>query len=98
MRQREAARVLGPYQEGSRWRIIIVDEAGGRRSLFAATQRQAQTQAQRAKKSQSKVVRQVLASWCRTRVDEGKTREQTTAEQLYRVQRLLGDGTESPIA
>jgi integrase len=31
-------------------------------------------------------------------VDEGQTREQTTAGQLYRVQRLLGDATDSPIA
>lgn len=67
-------------------------------SLFVPTQRQTQTLFQRAKKAWSKVVRQVLASWCKARVNDGKTREQTAAEQLYRVQRLLGDAVKSQIA
>lgn len=97
MRQREAARVLGPYQEGSKWRIIVVDSAGGRRSLSAPTQRQAQAIAKREKKAQSSPVRRVLTSWCEARVREGKTHENTAAEQLDRVQRLLGDAVELPI-
>lgn len=97
MRQREAARVLGPYQEGSKWRIIVVDAAGGRRSLSAPTQRQAQTLAKRERKAQSCPVRQVLASWCEARVREGKTHEKTAGEQLDRVRQLIGEAVELPI-
>lgn len=40
MRRRNQARVLGPYQERGRWRLIIVED-GGRRSVFFLTHEEA---------------------------------------------------------
>ena len=40
MRRREPARVLGPYQERGRWRIVVV-ENGTRRSVFVPTEAEA---------------------------------------------------------
>ena len=40
MRRRNAARVLGPYRERDRWRLIIVED-GGRRSVFFGLYQQA---------------------------------------------------------
>lgn len=40
MRRRNQARVLGPYQERGRWRLIIVED-GGRRSVFFPTHEEA---------------------------------------------------------
>ncbi|WP_233206428.1 hypothetical protein, partial [Haliangium sp. UPWRP_2] len=40
MRRRNPARVLGPYEEKGRWRLIVVEE-GGRRSVFFPTHAEA---------------------------------------------------------
>ncbi len=40
MRRRNPARVLGPYEENGRWRLIIMED-GGRRSVFFPTRAEA---------------------------------------------------------
>lgn len=40
MRRKNPARVLGPYQERDKWRLIVA-ENGGRRSVFFPTRAEA---------------------------------------------------------
>jgi integrase len=95
---RKEARVLGPYAEGDKFRVIVIDAAGRRQSALVDTQAQATRFMKRARKQHSTPVGEVLTEWCESRVLGGKALEKSVANQKVRVQRLLGEAVDLPIA
>lgn len=88
-RRREPARVLGPYREGLRWRIIVVT-AGKRQSHFADSKQAAQRLAARLQKKVSgHTVSSALAMWGDEKVASGKCLPATVKHQLSRLQPMF---------
>lgn len=77
MRRRNPARVLGPYKERGRWRLIVVEE-GGRRSVFFPTQEKALKFKAGTEREialpPSRRIADVLAEWRAQRHREGQLR------------------------
>lgn len=90
MRRREPARVLGPYQEEQRWRIIQVD-ARGRRKSYTVDSRQA------AKRLMARLranlgactVAATINLWVAARLRAGDAAPATVTDQAARVRDLL---------
>lgn len=92
-RRREPARVLGPYQEGLRWRIVVVT-GSKRQSHFAASRQAAQRLAAKfQKKVCGHTVSAALGMWSDDKVASGKCLPATVTHQLGRLRTLF-----SPIA
>lgn len=74
MRRREPPRVVGPYQEKTRWRIVVVDN-GQRKSFFCASREEALKQKAALTKEvdlpPSRIWKDVLADWEQDKVRSG---------------------------
>jgi hypothetical protein len=66
MRRREPPRVVGPYQERTRWRIVVVDN-GQRKSFFCASREEATWTTVRVTCGSMRVRRNALAATWRYR-------------------------------
>ena len=90
------ARVLGPYEDRDKWRIIVVDERGQRTSHIAHGNQAAQRLAQRLKAQIAAPTVDVLEEWCASRLAAGKCKEQTIVSQRHQVQQILGKYLHKP--
>ena len=90
-RKREGARVLGPFMEGQRWRVIAVDAAGRRTSYTADTALAARRLAAKLSSAQGRIVENVVDEWTAARARSGKVLPATLAHQARRVRGLLGE-------
>ncbi len=101
MRRRSSARVLGPYEERGRWRLIIVEE-GGRRSVFLPTREEALrfkagTQREIAPPP-SRRIADVLAQWHTHKLREAQCKPESIKQQYRRLQAFLAPVAELDIA
>ena len=85
MRRKNSARVLGPYQERGRWRLIVVED-GGRRSVFFPTHEEALkfkagTEREIALPPARRIA-DVLAEWQTQRHREGQCKATTIDSQF----------------
>jgi hypothetical protein len=66
MRRRKPARVMGPYKERNRWRVVVV-ENGRRQAIFLPTQEEAERLKTKTEKTLATVASRklgdVLAEW-----------------------------------
>ena len=92
MRKIVEARVLGPYAEKDRWRIIIL-EKGARRSEYLATLPEARKRISQLKKQQGKAeaftVGMMLDAYSKDREVTGKVLQLTAQEQAARIRDFL---------
>lgn len=100
MRHREPPRVLGPYQEQNRWRVIVIDE-GKRRSVWCRTQRSAERAKARLTRELNKpatlITAALVASYFEHKETIGGCLPRTRRDQETRLLRLLGRYGERPI-
>ena len=101
MRRRSSARVLGPYEERGRWRLIIVED-GGRRSVFLPTREEALrfkagTQREIAPPP-SRRIADVLTQWHKHKLHEAQCKPESIKHQYRRLQAFLAPAAELDIA
>lgn len=101
MRRRNPARVLGPYQERGRWRLIVVEE-GGRRSVFFPTQGEALKFKAGTEREialpPSRRIADVLVEWQAQRHREGQCKAKSIDNQFGRLQGFFASVSEEDIA
>ena len=101
MRRRSSARVLGPYEERGRWRLIIVED-GGRRSVFLPTRKEAlkfKTGAQREiSRPASRRIVDVLAHWRTHKLRDGQCKPESVEHQHRRLRAFFAPVAEQDIA
>jgi len=101
MRRRNPARVLGPYQERGRWRLIVVED-GGRRSVFFPTQGEAlKFKAGTEREIElppSRRITDLLAEWRAQRHREGQCKAKSIDNQIGRLQGFFASVFEEDIA
>ena len=101
MRRRSSARVLGPYEERGRWRLIIVED-GGRRAVFLPTLEEALrfkagTQREIAPPP-SRRIADVLTQWRTHKLREAQCKPGSIEHQYRRLQAFLAPAAELDIA
>ena len=101
MRRREPPRVLGPYFERKKWRIVVV-ENGVRKSIFAALEAEALRLKRQYEReitaSAVRTVRDAMEEFLRQRVDSGKVLPQTAHYYRERLTRLLSETLDVDLA
>ena len=101
MRRRSSARVLGPYEERGRWRLIIVED-GGRRSVFLPTREEAlqfKAGAQREiTPPPSRRIADVITQWHTSKLHEAQCKPESIAHQCLRLRAFLAPVAEQDIA
>lgn len=101
MRRKSPPRVMGPYWERGKWRIVVV-ENNERKSFFFLTEQEALRQKAGFTKEvappPSRSLADVLAEWSEHRLRTGNCKPQTTASQSARVRLMLGPYLERDIA
>lgn len=101
MRRREPPRVVGPYQEKTRWRIVVVDN-GQRKSFFCASREEALKQKAALTKEvdlpPSRVLKDVLAEWEQDKVRSGACKSDSAQHQARRVSLFLQPMLDAEIA
>jgi len=92
MRRKEPPRVVGPYQEKSRWRIVVVEQ-GKRKSFFCTSREEAlKLKAQFAKEVDlppSRKLADVLADWEQEKVRSGSCKLKSAQHQTMRLRRFF---------
>lgn len=100
MRRREPPRVVGPYQEKNRWRIVVVEQ-GKRKSFFCASREEAlklKTQfAQEVDLPPSRKLADVLVDWEQDRVRGGARKLKSAQHQTMRLRLFFGPLLEQEI-
>ncbi len=91
-RKKESARVLGPFKEGDRYRVIVVD-AGGRRTSRTCDSSQAARRlvTKLARGLDGRTIESIVDEWSASRVRSGDALLRTVQDQADRVRGLLGD-------
>lgn len=101
MRRREPPRVVGPYQEKNRWRIVVV-ENGERKSLFCSSLEAAlKLKANLAKEvalPPSRRLADVLKAWEQDKVRSGACQPHSARHQINRLSLLLHPMLDKEIA
>ena len=101
MRRRSSARVLGPYEERGRWRLIIVED-GGRRSVFLPTREEAlrfKAGTQREiTPPPSRRVADVLTQWHTHKLREAQCKPKSIDNQWRRLRVFLAPVSQQDIA
>ena len=101
MRRTNPARVLGPYEERGRWRLIIV-ENGGRRSVFFLTREEALKFKNGTEReitpSPSRRIVDVLAEWRNQKQREGQSKLKSIDGRFARLQGFFGAVAEDDVA
>lgn len=93
MRKKDESRVLGPYQESNRWRLVVI-ERGGRRSIYFPSDEEAQKVKRQlvrkvTRESREKTVETALRDFAAEKQRLGKALPKSCAEQVYRLRRFL---------
>mgnify|MGYP000299427950 CR=1 FL=1 len=92
MRRREPPRVVGPYQEKNRWRIVVVEQ-GQRKAFFCASQEEAlKLKADFARQVDlppSRKLADVLTDWEQDKVRSGTCKVQSAQHQKTRLSLFL---------
>lgn len=101
MRRRSLARVLGPYEERGRWRLIIVED-GSRRSVFLPTREEALkfkagTQREIAAPP-SRRIADVIVQWHTHKLREAQCKPESIEHQLRHLRAFLAPVAEQDIA
>lgn len=93
MRRREPARVLGPYQERSKWRVVVVENAE-RRSIFVPTEAEALHLKRKLEREiagpSTRMLREVIEEFLAHHISTGRALPQTCEYYRQRMFRLLG--------
>jgi len=101
MRRRSSARVLGPYEERGRWRLIIVED-GGRRSVFLPTREEAlkfKAGAQREiTPPPSRRIADMISQWHTHKLREAQCKPESIEHQLRRMRAFFAPVAEQDIA
>ncbi len=101
MRRRSSARVLGPYEERGRWRLIIVEDSG-RRSVFLPTREEAlrfKAGTQREiTPPPSRRIADVLTQWHTHKLREAQCKPESIEHQCRRLRAFLAPVGEQDIA
>lgn len=101
MRRRNPARVLGPYKERGKWRLIIVED-GGRRAVFFPTHEEALKfkagTEREISPAPSRRIADVLAEWHAERLRAGQCKPKTVDTQFARLQVFFATVSEEDIA
>lgn len=101
MRRREPPRVVGPYQEKTRWRIVVV-ENGQRKSFFCASREEALKQkadlAKEVDLPPSRLLTDVLADWEQDKVRSGACKPKSAQHQTRRLSLFLRPVLDAEIA
>jgi len=101
MRKRNAARVLGPYQERGRWRLIIVEDAG-RRSVFFGCREEAlkfkMSTEREIFRPPSQRIADVLAEWQTQKLRAAECKPQSVKHQFGRLSAFFAPVADEDIA
>lgn len=101
MRRRSMARILGPYQERGRWRLIIVED-GGRRSVFFPTLEEARkyksSTEREISRPPSRTIADMLAEWHTQKLSAGQCKPRTVAHQFGRLKTFFVPVADEDIA
>ncbi len=101
MRRKSPARVVGPYLERGKWRIVVV-ESNTRKSFFFLTEGEAIKHkaglTKRVAKPASRKLADVLTEWETHRARNGTCKPQTAKEHGVRARLLLGPYLDRDIA
>ena len=101
MRRQNTARVLGPYEEKGRWRLIIVED-GGRRSVFFPTQEEAlkfkSGTEREISRPASRKIADVLVKWHTEKRRTGRCKPQSADHQFERAKSFFASVSEEDIA
>lgn len=100
-RRREPARVLGPYEENGKWRVIVVENRR-RVNHFAEDRQAAQRMRARLRREVNRRAKQrslgdVLEQWREARLMLAKCRPETIEHQHQRILAMLADDLDKPI-
>ncbi len=101
MRRKEPPRVVGPYQEKNRWRIVVVEQ-GQRKSFFCASQEEAlKLKADFARQVDlppSRKLTDVIADWEQDKLRRGACKEHSAKHQTGRLRLILQPFLEEEIS
>ena len=100
MRQQKPARVVGPYMEKGKYRVVVV-ENGRRQNHFAATEEaalrlRAELQAG-LRRAKPKSVEQAISEWLAGKVRSGSCSAISAEQQRVRLKRMLGPAMSDPV-
>lgn len=100
-RRRQPARVLGPYEENGKWRVIVVENRR-RVNHFAEDRQAAHRLCVRLRREVNRRAKQrrlgdVLEQWREARLMLAKCRSETVEQQHRRMQAMLADNLDEPI-
>jgi integrase len=95
-RRREGDRVLGPYKERDKWRIVIAEEGGERLSHFFATEGEASAAIRIARRDLERIagitVKEALEKYEIHQREEKRDKIQSVLDTIYRLGLLFTDG------
>lgn len=102
MRKKGPPRVLGPYPERKRWRLIIF-EGGTRKAMYLASQEEAlrlksELSAQLKQSGEGRRLSTLVDAWTDERLRVGTCKPETAREQDVRLRAFLGDHLEKDVS
>lgn len=101
MRRKEPPRVVGPYEEKNRWRIVVV-EKGQRKSFFCTSQEEAvklkSRLARQVDRPPSRRLADVIAEWEQDKVRRGVCKLRSAQHQASRLHLFLRPQLDEDIA
>lgn len=94
-RRREGDRVLGPYQERDKWRIVIAEEGGARVSSFFATEGEARAAKRIAKRDLERItgitIKEAMEKYEMHQREDKNNKFRSVADTAYRLGLLFPD-------
>lgn len=99
MRQKQPPRVLGPYKEKDRWRLVIFDETG-RRSEYFGSEADAQRKRRILTQKLARVTRKLgdmVEQYMQQKIENGRSLPKTAADQRQRLFDFFGSYVEKDI-
>ena len=101
MRRRKPARVMGPYKERNRWRVVVV-ENGRRQAIFLPTQEEAERLKTKTEKTLAAVASRklgdVLAEWTAEKLQTGTVKPISVMQYTHLLTPLFGVYMERDLA
>jgi integrase len=101
MRRKSSPRVVGPYLERGKWRIVVVENNARKSHFFLSEKEALKHKAGLAKEvapPPSRKLADMLAEWAATRVRSGTCKPQTAREHAVRMRLFLAPFLERDIA
>ena len=94
-RRREGDRVLGPYQERDKWRIVIAEKGGARVSSFFATEGEARAAKRIAKRDLERItgitIKEAMEKYEMHQREDKNNKLRSVADTAYRLGLLFPD-------